>query len=174
MSTGDVRREIEGLVKSARRLLPETLLDALPPDETLGGVPAWRDFEHRVWAIGERIRQLLLNAPRLRADPMIQELFANIACDRRAHRGRQSFVMLLGYRSCAEYAVRLIEHLDDSFVDGHVVNTIYKMRAPGFSDRVRSLVDDKMAWVRNEAKRYLAWDAASNKPMQTDGASRRR
>ena len=154
--------------------MPGTHLDPLPPDETLGGVPAWREFEHKIWAIGEEIRQLLLKAPRLRADKLLQGQFVEIACDKRAHRGRQSFIMLLGYRSCDEHAERLAEHLDDPFVNGHVVGTIYKMRAPGHSDRVRPLLNDNMAWVRNEAGRYLNWEAATNKALQTDADKPRR
>lgn len=172
-TSATLRAEIEELVKAARRLVPGSLLKPLPIDDSIG-VPAWRDFEHDVWAIGEEIRQLLVEAPRLRADRALQAQFVEIACDRRAHRGRQSFVMLLGYRSCAEHAPRLAEHLDDPFVGGHVVGVLYKMQAPGYSALVRPLLDDKMAWVRNEAKRYLSWEAASNRPMQTDGAPRRR
>ena len=172
-TSSDVKREVQELVAAARRLVPGTLLDHLPIDDALG-VPAWRDFERQIWAIGEQIRQLLLRSPRLRADSALQRQFIEIACDRRAHRGRQSFVMLLGYQSCAEHAMRLVEHLDDRFVAGQVVGVLYKMRAPGYSDRVRPLLNDEIAWVRNEAKRYLAWEAASNKAMQPDAASRRR
>jgi hypothetical protein len=169
----DFKGEIEDLVQSARRLVPGSLLDPLAIDASLG-VPAWRDFEHQIWAIGQQIRQLLLKAPHLRADGVLQRQIVEVACDRRAHRGRQSFVMLLGYRPCAEHARRLVEHLDDPFVAGHVVGAIYKMRAAGYSEQVRPLLEDKMAWVRNEARRYLAWEAASNKAMQPDAASRRR
>lgn len=161
-SSRDVKGEVERLVEGARRLIPGGLLAPLPPDESLGGVPGWREFEHLVWKIGEEIRQLLLTAPRLRANRELQIQFVEIVCDRRAHRGRQSFVMLLGYRSCEEHAKRLAEHLDDPFVDGHVIGTIYKMRAAGHSDSVRALLKDKMTWVCNEAKRYLAWDTAPN------------
>ena len=165
-----MKHEVEKLIKAARTLVPDTVLAPLPLDECLG-VPAWRDFEHQVWAIGEQIRQLFLKAPRLRADRALQEQIVDIACDRRAHRGRQSFVMLLGYRSCVEHAGRLVGQLDDEFVHGHVVDAIYKMRAQGYSDQVQPLLDDKGAWIRNVANRYLNWEEASNKPMQTGGHS---
>ena len=165
MSKSDeIRLAVQRLVAEANDHLPERILDPLPPDDALGGEPGWRDFEWRVWKIGEEIRQLLLKAPRLRADPCIQETLLGVAIDRRAQRGRQSFVMLLGYRSCVRHAVRLSEHLDDPAVDGHVISTLYKMRAPGHSAAVRPHLEDRHAWVRNEAKRYLAWDATASQP----------
>jgi len=164
-NAANIRREIEGLVVEARRLMPNDPLDPLPPDECLGGVSAWREFEGQIWSIGEEIRQLFLKAPRLRDDEVLQGQLVEIACDRRAHRGRQSFVTLLGDRSCVRHAERLVEHLDDPLVDGQVISTLYKMRAPGHSDAIEPLLDDMMVWVRNEAKRYLAWEAASDEPM---------
>ncbi|MAB78111.1 MAG: hypothetical protein CMJ89_02050 [Planctomycetes bacterium] len=164
-NAGNIRREIESLVVEARRLMPKDLLDLLPPDESLEGVPAWSEFEGQIWSIGEEIRQLFLKAPRLRDDEVLQGRLVEIACDRRAHRGRQSFVALLGDRSCVRHAGRLVEHLDDPCVDGQVISTLFKMRAPGHSDAIDPLLDDMMVWVRNEAKRYLAWEAASDEPV---------
>jgi hypothetical protein len=154
----DIRREIEGRIAEARRLLPSDLFDPLAPDRSLSGIPAWRVFEHQIWSIGEKIRQLLLKATKLRTDIVLQDQIAEIACDRRAHCGRQSFIMLLGYRSCVQYAGKLSEQMDDPFVDGHIINTLYKMRALGYSSVIIPFFDDKVTWVRNEAKRYLAWE----------------
>jgi len=161
----NIKSEIERLLAKARALTPKDFLDPLPPDESLGGVPAWREFEHQIWAIGEDIRRLLLKNPRLRSDVRLQVGIMDVACDRRAHRGRQPFVMLLGYRSCAGYSGRLAGHLDDSFVNGHVISTLYKMRASGHSRAIRAFLVSKVTWVRDEAKRYLAWDGASSKPL---------
>lgn len=158
----EIRLGLRRLITEAHRHVPERMLAPLPPDEGLGGVPAWQRFEHRIWEIGEEIRQLLLKAPRLRGEPEIQESILRLATDRRAHRGRQSFVMLLGYRSCATHAAEVAEHLEDPAVDGHVVRTLYKMRARGHSRAVRPLLEAAHAWVRNEAKRYLAWDAEAS------------
>lgn len=159
MTATEAREEIEILIATAQSLIPKEMLEMLPTEEGLYGEPAWRSFEGQIWKTGESIRIVLCKHPRLRADNHIQRMILDVACDRRAHRGRQSFFMLLAFRCCQTHATRVAEHLDDNCVAGHVIGTLYKMRAPGFSTHVRPFATHNRAWIRNEAKRYLVWDA---------------
>jgi len=101
------RTELLALIEKAEALVPGTLVDPLPSAEGSGGEPAWHGFERALWGLGEKIRQRLLRHPRLRADGEIQERLVAIATDRRARRGRQSFILLLGYKVFATCAGRL-------------------------------------------------------------------
>ena len=71
-------------------------------------------------------------------------------------RGRQSFVMALGFTGAAHLAPRVARFLADPDVDGQVIDTLLKMRAPGFVAAVRPLLTDTHAWIRNLAKKYVA------------------
>lgn len=153
-----VRQKVLELLDQAVRLIPPKRIGRLPPDPKLCGEQAWHAFEHPLWEIGERIRLLLCEQPTLRSDEELQRRSLAIACDRRAHRGRQGFVMLLGYKACQKHAAELSTQLDDPCVDGHVISTLYKMRAEGFSSSIRPFLDHRKAWIRKEARRYAGWD----------------
>lgn len=159
MTIAEARAEIENLIVAAHGLIPDEMLEMLPPEKDLLGAPGWRSFENQLWQTGERIRAVLLKYPRLRADGHVQSQILEIACDRRAHRGRQSFVMLLGFRCCRAHAGRLADHLDDACVDGHVIKALCMMRAPGYSSAIQPFATHEKTWIRNLAKKYLAWDA---------------
>jgi hypothetical protein len=71
-------------------------------------------------------------------------------------RGRQSFVMAIGFVSARPYAERLSKFASDPDIDAQVVDTLLKMKAPGFRDKVEPLLASKMTWIRNLAKRYIS------------------
>ncbi len=153
-----VRSAIVSLLDDASAAIPNRLVGRLPESEELDGEPAWHDFESPIWALGEEIRQLFLRKPALRTACDLQIQILGIATDRRAHRGRQSFVMLLGYKSCANHAARLFQEIDDPCIDGHIISTLYKMKAHGFASQIQPFVTNRMTWIRKEAIRYIAWD----------------
>jgi len=78
-----------------------------------------------------------------------------IALNKNAKRGRQSFIMLFGYVQFSEYAEPLIQQIDNDFVQLHILDTIYKMRAEGFSNIISNYVDSKNNGVKNISKKYL-------------------
>lgn len=157
-SPESVRARILALLEQARSAVPSSTL-VRPSSTTRSDPPKWHDFEFTVWELGEKIRQALTECTSLRKDVDLQRAFLELAVDRRADRGRQAFIMLLGFKSCADHAPRLVGELDDLDVAGHVVSTLYKMKASGFTAQVRPFANDKRAWIRKEAKRYLEWDA---------------
>ena len=91
-------------IKEAESLIPGSYIPNLMPTELIKNVPAWHHFEHEIWKIGEEIRLLLLDVPSLRKDQDIHTGIIRIAVNRNAKRGRQSFIMLLGYKFCRHYA----------------------------------------------------------------------
>ena len=133
-------------------------LDLLPPKKELLGAPDWREFERRLWKLGEDIRQFLMRTPRLRNDKELQAKLLSIACDRRALRGRQSFIMLFASKIFNEHANKIASQLGDPSVDGQVIYTLYRMRAKGFSEKIWPYTKHDKTWIRKEAKRYIVWD----------------
>ena len=98
----DVRDRILDLVAKAVAAIPTELLPDLPPGQHTLGAPDWNGFEHKIWECGEDVRQLLTQSKSLRKDTELQRAFLRVACNPNAKRGRQSFIMLLGYACCAQ------------------------------------------------------------------------
>ena len=150
----DIRARIKTLVADAEAAIPSTLMPDLPPGQYTQGAPEWHSFEHTIWAIGEDIRQLLQKKKSLRNDDDLQSAFVAISMNRHAKRGRQSFIMLLGYKSCQQHSHSIASQLDDPGVAGHVISTLLKMQAPDFVQEIRRFLDHDIAWIRNKAKEY--------------------
>jgi hypothetical protein len=148
------REQIRELLDLAAAATPPSLEPDLPPGELTEGAPAWYPFERAIWQYGDRIRGVLDQCVRLRGDPELCEQFLVVAQDRRGKRGRQSFVLLFGYKRCAPFAARLAEEINDWQVSGHVIDSLIKMQARGFADVVRPFEADKFAWIRAKAKTY--------------------
>lgn len=163
-------RETETAIRErilrAKGLVPREYLPPLPKSADLSAAPEWYAFEHDIWALGEQIRRLLIQAPRLRRNLVVQAALLEVACDRRALRGRQSFIMLLGNKWSAIHAAALAAHLDDPSVDGHVISTLYRMKARGLVDQVTPFTAHEQAWIRREARRYLEWEEGLSNELQ--------
>jgi hypothetical protein len=63
--------------------------------------------------------------------------------------------MALGFVSARRYAERLAEFLGDPDVAGHVLMTLYKMRASGFVREANLLLHSDKIWKRRWAKKYI-------------------
>lgn len=152
-------------LEKAWALIPAERPDDLPGKTNSEGVyiPDHHHFETTVWAYGSDIWALLTAHPSLRGD---DDLFAQLLAvvnDRAAMRGRRSFILLFGSVKLAKYAPQIAAYVDDPDVYGHVVGTLYKMRSPDYVDQIRPHADSPSAWIRKEAKRYLAkYDAAAS------------
>jgi hypothetical protein len=156
----EVRVDVQRKLILARSLLPDSVAENERDTLEIIGqrVPAWHPWEQRLWEIGEAIRKLLATAPSLRRDEELGKQFLALSLDRRAGLGRQSFMMLLGFKSFASLTKELISELNDDGVCGHVVWALNRARVLGVSEKVRDLCDHKHAWIRREAKRCIAWD----------------
>lgn len=155
MKMADALDKIRDLLDKASEEIPDEVKPDLPPGEYTSGAPKWYGFEHRIWAYGEDIRQVLLTSKALRKDKELQDAICKISCDPRAKRGRQSFIMLLGFAHCAHLAPQIAAQIDDSDVRGHVISTISKMRCGDYVELIGSYTTDKVTWIRNGAKKYV-------------------
>jgi hypothetical protein len=126
-----------------------------PPDPIAPGVPAWHKFENSTWAIGEVIRQSLKARPRLKKDPDVLHAILGVIQNRNLRRGRESFVMLLGFTGAAKYAPIVARFASDPDICGHVVDTLLKMRVPGYTMQIAKLTSHNRAWIRRLAQKYV-------------------
>lgn len=146
--------EINKLLDKAENLIPNDELPNLPYMELAPDVHDWYKFEHEIWTIGENIRQLISqNSKKLNSVHV--ERIIKICLDKKAKRGRQSFVMLLAKRMYTDHAERIVCLLNDNDVDGHVINTLYKMQASNYVHLIEPFLNHNCTWIRNEAKRYV-------------------
>jgi hypothetical protein len=145
------------VLDACRHVLESSPAEPLPdlPVSGLTGQRAWHYVERQAWAVGEQIRQALVRKPALRKQPGVLEAIAECALSRNLGRGRQSFVMLVGCvaaRNCADAIARLCSDPD---VAGHAVDSLIKMRAPGYAAQVHPLLSAPHAWIRRKASTYL-------------------
>ncbi|MGB8459063.1 MAG: hypothetical protein WCE50_15165 [Candidatus Acidiferrum sp.] len=64
--------------------------------------------------------------------------------------------MALGFVAARQHAKTLAPFLRDLDVDGQVVYTLIKMKAPDFVSEVEPLLQSDKTWIRNLAKKYLS------------------
>jgi hypothetical protein len=147
--------EIIAACEDALRLAPTEYPPTLSPSKELFGAPDWYPFEHQAWRIGESITQALARDPRLRKREPILSKVAEVATCKNLRRGRQSFVVVLGFVSARHYAERLAAFLGDPDVDGQVLHTLIKMRASGYTREAELLLFSEKTWIRRLATRYL-------------------
>lgn len=153
------------LIEEAISHIPAARPADLSPTELIPDVPDWHGFEREVWRIGEEVRHVINEKTALRKDDEVYSRFIEIARNRSAMRGRQSWVLLFAYKPCASWAADLANLLPDPDIEGHVISTLYKMKAPGFSEQILPYQDSKVTWIRREAKRYLQFDQSQNKRL---------
>ena len=146
--------------RDALRQAPKKFPPDLPVNR-LSRQPEWYPFEHSVWETGEHIRHAFLKTRSLRKQTEILDAIVKCALARNLRRGRQSFVMLLGHVAAQPYADAIAPLCADPDVAGHAIDTLIKMRAPGYARHVRPLLSAQHAWIRNKARTYLERYGAS-------------
>lgn len=146
--------ELDTLLEKAESLIPAEILPDLPYMEHVSNVHEWYPFELELWNIGEQIR-LLVSERNKKLNANQIDRIMNICLDKKAKRGRQSFVMLLGRKKYSDYAELLIPLLNDDDVDGHMIDTLYKMQASGYAALITPFLNHQRTWIRNTAKKYI-------------------
>lgn len=146
--------DIENLLLKAEALIPCEMPPELPVMTHFPDVHEWHDFELKLWAIGEEIRQAVSSYKHAFNDRQIERIL-HVCLDKRAKRGRQSFVMLLGRKQYCNYSDVLIPLLDNGDVNGHVIDTLYKMQADGYGAFITPFLNHRQTWIRNIAKKYI-------------------
>ena len=146
--------ELNNFLTRAEALIPKENLPDLPYMDLAPGVHDWYEFEHRLWEIGEEIRHFLSeNKNKLNKNQI--DRIVSICLDKKAKRGRQSFVMLLGKKIYNSYADMIVTALNDNDVDGQVIDTLYKMGAKEYVEQIEPFLTHNRTWIRNETKRYV-------------------
>lgn len=147
--------QIFAACEQALLLAPTDYPSTLPPSKELLGAPEWYSFEHAAWPIGESIRRAFVENPRLKEKDAVLAKVAEVATCRNLRRGRQSFIMALAFVGARRYAEALAPFLSDRDVDGQVLDTLIKMKAPGFTREADSLLQSDKTWIRRLAKKYI-------------------
>ncbi len=145
---------VDRLLERAESIIPNEILPDLPYMELAPDVHAWHNFEHELWEIGEEIRQFVSVYSKTFNKNQIDRIIS-ICLDKRAKRGRQSFVMLLGRKVYGEHANEIIAVLNDTDIEGHVIDTIYKMQAGQYVELVKPFQSHNRTWIKNGAKKYI-------------------
>ncbi|MBR2483595.1 MAG: hypothetical protein IKB53_02495 [Oscillospiraceae bacterium] len=146
--------EICRLLTKAEETIPNEILADLPYMKLAPDVHEWYRFEHELWEIGEEIRQFISKHNKKLNESQINRIL-NICLDKRAKRGRQSFVMLLGRKMYRDYSDRLISVINDDDIAGHVIDTLYKMQEEKHVELISPFLQHDRTWIRNVAKKYI-------------------
>ena len=157
------RQKVMDICRDALALAPKTyppdlppLKFPFPPGRGMPEVPDWYRFELQCWPMGEEVRRTFQKWPRLKRDPAATASVMEVVECANLRRGRQSFVMAIGFTAAAHLAPRAARFLNDPDIGGHVVDTLLKMRAPGFEEGIKPLLTAPHTWIRNLAKKYVA------------------
>tara|TARA_R110002049_G_scaffold24461_1_gene86719 strand:+ start:122 stop:592 length:471 start_codon:yes stop_codon:yes gene_type:complete len=149
------KEKVLALIKKAENLIPLKMEKDLKPLNGIPNIPDWHNYETNIWRIGEEIRQIIAANKVLRKDAEINNLILNICLNKNSKRGRQSFILLLGYKHLSEHSRELIKMINDNSVDGHIIDTIYKMQSAEFVKEIRPFKTNQQAWIRKIASKYL-------------------
>jgi hypothetical protein len=147
--------DILAICDKALSIAPSSFPPTLRPVKELAGAPEWHAFEHAAWPLGESIRQAFSGDRRLRRKANLLARVAEVATCRNLRRGRQSFIMALGFVDAVGHASALSAFLADTDVNGHIVDTLLKMKAGGYVQVVCPLLQSDKAWIRRLAKKYV-------------------
>ena len=150
----DFDNQFDKLLSEAESLIPNEALPDLPFLAEAPDVHDYYRFELDLWDKGEEIRQLIFNSKKKPNHTQIERI-CDICINPFAKRGRRSFVMLLGKKCYAEYAPVIAPFLSDDDIDGHIVDTLYKMGIPDYVSQIKPFTKHKRTWIRNIAKQYV-------------------
>lgn len=150
----DFDNRLDKILSEAEALIPSEVLPNLPFMPEAPDVHDYYRFELDLWDKGEEIRQLIFDSKKKPNIDQIKRIL-DICTNPLAKRGRQSFVMLLGKKCYAEYAPVIAPFLSDDDIDGHVVDTLYKMGTPNYISQIQPFIQHKRTWIRNIAKKYI-------------------
>jgi len=121
------------------------------------GVETWLEFEYRTWALGEGLRQVLPLKKNWKQSSELWDVVAKIAEDRELRHGSQPYFELLARYGGTKHHQVLLSGLDNECVQGHAVKALRIAGVVGAEERVAKIQSSaRHAWVRREAKKYLA------------------
>ncbi len=125
-----------------------------PYMEGVDGAPAWLEFEHKIWELGEKLRHVL-KANRWKGKCPVLDAAVKILSCKDYRKGRQTFALLIGEFGQGNYGIHLAECLTDEEVSGHCLKAMTKAKISGFGEHVRRILDSSEGWQRKAAEKYL-------------------
>lgn len=111
-SVPESEQQIFAACEQALRFAPAEFPATLPPSKELFGAPEWYSFERKVWPIDESIRRAFVKNPQFKRKDTVLAKVAEVATCRNLRRGRQSFIMALGFVSTRRYAEAFVPFLE--------------------------------------------------------------
>ena len=137
----------------------ERLPEAFPRTSVVdapGGRITWHDYEHLLWELGESVRRILVVTRRLRASAPLWAVVERVSLTGGYGKGRESWVMLQGQYGGRGRVGTLLQLVRDPEVEGHALYALRLLKAPEAREDAVRLLNHRRAWVRKEARSYLA------------------
>ena len=155
LTKAETKKRVIELLEEAEKLTPKTFEEDLPNLRDLPHIREMHDYEHKIWVLGEKIRQLIFEHKELRKDNYLNNRIIKFCLNKNAKRGRESFIMLLWYRHNQKYAEQLISLINDKYVYGHVIEGLNKIQIEGYCKEVLPFTNDEINWIKKQAKKYI-------------------
>lgn len=167
MKQESAKENIIRLVQEAEAFIPIEVEDEEKSCcEITADFPNWHPYENEIWRRGEEVRRLMKSVPSLWSDKELYELYLSIVLNKKAKRGRQTFILLFAYDRQSSYAEALASQIEDRFVCGHIIQALRKMKAFGYPEAVAKYQACSVTWIRNEAKKYMQLSGKAMKDEQ--------
>ena len=155
LSKTETKKRVLELIEKAEKLTPKIFEKDLPNLKELPNVREMHHYEHKIWDLGEKIRQLIFEHKGLRKDKELNDRIIKFCLNKNSKRGRESFIMLLWYKHNQKYAEQLVSLINDKYVYGHIIEGLNKIQLEGYCKEVSPYATDELTWIRKQANKYL-------------------
>jgi len=145
-------------VEKCVRVLPAYYRDRHVGVEMPGvrGGADWHGYEMRIWELSEAVRKYLKAKRIVRGRCGVLDAIADVVKEPRFGKGRQNFVLVLAAYGGLPYVSAIAGALDDPDLIGHAVKALVKLRAPGYSEQIKGILErSRTGWIRSAARKYL-------------------
>lgn len=120
------------------------------------GAPDWKEYEHRIWSMGEQLRLFLKKRKDWRGKCEVLDAASTVLLNKQYGKGRQTFALLLGDFGGKEYEKSLSKTINDPEVCGHTIKSLSKTKITGYEKDVEKVFANGEGWIKSAAKKYLS------------------
>lgn len=121
------------------------------------GAPDWHVHEDKTWQVGESLRKFAASSQAFASHPAFHALLRWVLRAPQVGLGRQPFVELAARYDLDENVEAIAALLDEPGLTGQAIKALRTQGVEGYSEQVRAAIESRpAAWVKREAKRYLA------------------
>lgn len=115
----------------------------------------WYSYEYEIWAMGEKLRHLLVINNKWRGKCELLDTVAKIVQIKDYGKGREPFVLILGSYGKGKYNDELGRLINDEEIIGHVIDSLYKGKAKGYETKIFQIFNTKKGWIKKVAQKYI-------------------